>query len=65
MLRAAFVKENAANRDVASQVDGASAKHASDCRLFIAQLIMKEQEEGLSGLARKLCDAEGAPPPSL
>ena len=48
VLRAAFSKENMSVRDVATGVDGASHKHASDCKLFVAELIMRAQRTGLA-----------------
>ena len=37
--RAAFANENMAVRHTAEQVDGGSASHAIDCRLFLSQLV--------------------------
>ena len=60
VLRAAFAKENVAQRDVADQVDGASHGHASACRLFASQLILNGQREGLEQfVTQALHDSHG------
>ena len=48
VLRTAFANENMAVRHVADQVDGGSASHSADCKLFAAELIMLGQQDGLS-----------------
>lgn len=48
VLRAAFSKENAAVRDVAAGVDGASPGHASNCKVLVAELVMRAQKDGLA-----------------
>ena len=46
--RAAFANENMAVRHTAEQVDGGSASHAMECRLFVSQLVLKGQQTGLA-----------------
>ena len=65
VLRAAFSKESMAARDVASQVDGGSAKHASDCKVFVAELAMQGQANGVDQYLREAVAAEGILPFAL
>ncbi|CAJ1387056.1 unnamed protein product [Effrenium voratum] len=57
LLRAAFASENAALRQVAQEVDGASAAHARRARLFVAQLIEQTQREGMDRECRQMAHA--------
>ena len=59
VLRAAFSNESMAVRHVAEQVDGASASHAAQCKLFVANLIFKGQQAGLQRLIESQQDADG------
>ena len=64
VLRAAFSKENMAVRDVAACVDGASHKHSSDCKLFVAELAMRAQKDGLAHFQEQ-AQAQGPMPFAL
>lgn len=53
VLRAAFSNESMAARHVAEQVDGGSASHATQCKLYIANLILQGQQDGLEKFLRE------------
>ena len=48
LLRAAFSSPSAALRQVASEIDGASASQVLNARMLVADIILHEQENGLS-----------------
>ena len=52
VLRTAFAKENMVIRHIAEQVDGGSASHAANCKLFASELIMRGQKEWLVQIPR-------------
>ena len=47
MLRAGFSQQSAAHRQVAQEIDGASAAHVKASRAFVSQLILEAQRKGL------------------
>ena len=64
LLRAAFSKPSAALRQVAQEIDGASPSHVMNARMFVADVILEIQRNGLQqqkGKATHLA-LSGAPP---
>ena len=47
LLRAAFASPSAATRQVAKEIDGASAGHVLNARMLVADIILQQQVEGL------------------
>ena len=48
LLRAAFSQSSSALRQVANEIDGASAAHVLHARSFVSSMLLKKQEEGLA-----------------
>ncbi|CAE7460837.1 unnamed protein product [Symbiodinium sp. CCMP2592] len=68
LLRAAFSQASSALRQVASEIDGASAAHVLSARTFVSSVLLKKQEEGLAqelGKARHCAVSESHNPPKL
>ena len=68
LLRAAFAQTSSALRQVASEIDGASAAHVLHARSFVSGVLLKKQEEGLVqelGKARHSALSEPSDPPKL
>ena len=53
VLRAAFGQPAAALRQVACEIDGASAPHIHDCQLFVSSVILDEQEKAFEKIKQK------------
>ena len=68
LLRAAFSQSSSALRQVANEIDGASAAHVLHARSFVSSMLLKKQEEGLAqelGKARHCARSESSNPPKL
>lgn len=60
VLRAAFANENVGVRHVAAQVDGGSAAHSADCKMFVSELIARGQRDGLANFLAQAQRDSGA-----